>query len=168
MFGPVEAARTERLSAKLQELAAQPRPESNKMDITVESEGELVVLPPKFRDFLFPVLSNAPFQPDATVESSTKQNESSKKGRTFEGSLPCISCSIPKSLSYPEDDEGSVASGVESTGTTMSRASSPEDDAFYNFLGVCSDVVGFDKSGELLLSPIDGFASWDRIDESNG
>lgn len=32
VFGPVDAARTERLSAKLQELASQPKPDSGKSD----------------------------------------------------------------------------------------------------------------------------------------
>jgi len=41
VFGPVEDARAERLSAKLQELAAQPRPErQKKMEIDVEPEVE--------------------------------------------------------------------------------------------------------------------------------
>ena len=37
VFGPVETARNERLNAKLLELAAQPKPEKNDMD--VEREG---------------------------------------------------------------------------------------------------------------------------------
>jgi hypothetical protein len=38
VFGPVENARTERLSAKLLELASQPRPKPVKEDILMESE----------------------------------------------------------------------------------------------------------------------------------
>jgi len=44
VFGPVENARTERLSAKLLELASQPRPKSQpkpaKDDIDMEGEGD--------------------------------------------------------------------------------------------------------------------------------
>jgi hypothetical protein len=38
VFGPVESARTERLSAKLLELAAQPKPQPVKEDIVMKSE----------------------------------------------------------------------------------------------------------------------------------
>ena len=40
VFGPVENARTERLSAKLLELASQPKPKPAKDDIDMEGEGE--------------------------------------------------------------------------------------------------------------------------------
>jgi hypothetical protein len=36
VFGPVTDARTERLSAKLLELAAQPKPEKNEMEVDTE------------------------------------------------------------------------------------------------------------------------------------
>ena len=39
VFGPVETARTERLSAKLRELASQPKPERTKEDDVMEEEG---------------------------------------------------------------------------------------------------------------------------------
>ena len=38
VFGPVESARTERLSAKLLELASQPKPQPAKEDIVMKSE----------------------------------------------------------------------------------------------------------------------------------
>ncbi len=38
VFGPVESARTERLSAKLLELASQPKPKPLKEDAIVDSE----------------------------------------------------------------------------------------------------------------------------------
>ena len=37
VFGPVETARTERLSAKLLELASQPKPKND--DVAMEAEG---------------------------------------------------------------------------------------------------------------------------------
>lgn len=40
VFGPVETARTERLSAKLLELASQPRPNKNNIDdVAMDVEG---------------------------------------------------------------------------------------------------------------------------------
>jgi len=40
VFGPVEDARTARLSAKLLELASQPKPETQKEDANMEAEDE--------------------------------------------------------------------------------------------------------------------------------
>lgn len=41
VFGPVEAARTERLAAKLQELISQPKPSEAKKEIEMQDvEGE--------------------------------------------------------------------------------------------------------------------------------
>jgi hypothetical protein len=39
VFGPVETARTERLSAKLLELASQPKPERVKEDVVMDHDG---------------------------------------------------------------------------------------------------------------------------------
>lgn len=39
VFGPIETARTERLSAKLLELASQPKLKPAKEDIDMEAEG---------------------------------------------------------------------------------------------------------------------------------
>ncbi|TVY57178.1 hypothetical protein LSUE1_G007781 [Lachnellula suecica] len=39
VFGPVETARTERLSAKLLELASQPKPKPEKKDVAINGEG---------------------------------------------------------------------------------------------------------------------------------
>lgn len=38
VFGPVETARVERLSAKLLELASQPKPEPSKEDVIMDAE----------------------------------------------------------------------------------------------------------------------------------
>lgn len=38
VFGPVENARTERLSAKLLELASQPKPKPEKEDVAMEAQ----------------------------------------------------------------------------------------------------------------------------------
>lgn len=39
VFGPIETARTERLSAKLLELASQPKPKSKDADIMMDVES---------------------------------------------------------------------------------------------------------------------------------
>ncbi|KAM0428240.1 hypothetical protein ACHAPT_007141 [Fusarium lateritium] len=40
VFGPAEAARAERLSAKLLELAQQPKPESSDVNMNIEEDNE--------------------------------------------------------------------------------------------------------------------------------
>lgn len=44
VFGPLNDARTERLSAKLQELASQPRPEKEEMDVESTEAGMLAIV----------------------------------------------------------------------------------------------------------------------------
>jgi hypothetical protein len=49
VFGPVESARTERLSAKLQELISQPKPSEAKKEVEMEdvdqdAEGKPIIL----------------------------------------------------------------------------------------------------------------------------
>ena len=39
VFGPIETARTERLSAKLLELASQPKPKSKDVDVVMDAES---------------------------------------------------------------------------------------------------------------------------------
>jgi hypothetical protein len=46
VFGPVENARTERLSAKLLELASQPKPKPAQKDVAMDEEGN-------WHDFFF-------------------------------------------------------------------------------------------------------------------
>jgi hypothetical protein len=45
VFDPVETARTERLSAKLLELASQPKPERAEMDLDADTTGKFRFLP---------------------------------------------------------------------------------------------------------------------------
>lgn len=42
VFGPVEGARVERLSAKLLELASQPKPEPAKEDVVMDAEDRML------------------------------------------------------------------------------------------------------------------------------
>lgn len=59
VFGPLVDARTERLAAKLQELASQPRPEvpvKSKMDLA-EDEASMYFLPSIFKDIDSPHIS---------------------------------------------------------------------------------------------------------------
>ncbi|KAF2490468.1 hypothetical protein BU16DRAFT_154021 [Lophium mytilinum] len=112
VFAPVEVARTERLSAKLLELASQPRPAKAEMEIDADEA-------PKDAD--------APQDPQA------------------EGLSPCISWSLPRSLSS-DGAETPPESPMEKQKAQF------DEDMFYTLLGVSSDIVGFDIRGDLRLA----------------
>jgi len=58
-----------------------------------------------------------------------------------EGLSPCISWSIPRALSEEMADA-----------PPQKLKRQIEEDLFYSLLGVCSDIVGFDERGDLLLA----------------
>ncbi|KAI0383056.1 hypothetical protein F5Y04DRAFT_38341 [Hypomontagnella monticulosa] len=70
VFGPIEAARAERLSAKLLELAAQPKPESNEMKIVDGDDAAKVD-----KDSAAPQANdNTTMDVDSVKPTSTKQS----------------------------------------------------------------------------------------------
>ncbi|KAF2261186.1 hypothetical protein CC78DRAFT_608772 [Lojkania enalia] len=134
VFGPVEAARTERLAAKLLELAQQPKPERpQKPDMEIDStEG-------------IPTLSNPsmpPYQPDFVLPESTitTGQEANKEDAYPKGSC-FLTANIPRSLSDTN------------TSFTLDDKTSAQDDCenrnLFHLLGLCSDVVGFTPKGHL-------------------
>lgn len=58
-----------------------------------------------------------------------------------EGLSPCISWSIPRALSEETADA-----------PPQKLKRQIEEDLFYSLLGVCSDIVGLDERGDLLLA----------------
>lgn len=84
VFGPVEAARAERLSAKLLELAKQPKPEKEadvKMDTDEQDDGERHSgsMPYTFFFGVIPMLNihAAQINPDEAVEEGAKKIDDS-------------------------------------------------------------------------------------------
>ena len=75
VFGPVETARTERLSAKLLALAAAPRPSAQKEtgDVTMDSEGKLAFLCVEFK--LISAIVAAASVPLKSALKATKQSD---------------------------------------------------------------------------------------------
>ncbi|KAJ6076602.1 hypothetical protein N7499_008583 [Penicillium canescens] len=75
VFGPVVDARTERLAAKLQELASQPRPEApekSKMDLEDDSVNQ---------EETAAKASQAGADEEMDIDSKTSKSRSSKAGR---------------------------------------------------------------------------------------
>ncbi|OCK97995.1 uncharacterized protein K441DRAFT_545089 [Cenococcum geophilum 1.58] len=109
VFAPVEDARTERLSAKLLELASQPRPAKTDMELDEDNGSNTI-----------PTTPTAPLT-HQIPRHSTRSNSS------------------PASKSDAQAD-------------AHQDQQAEEEDLFYSLLGVCSDIVGFDKRGDLLLA----------------
>ena len=129
VFGPVEAARTERLSAKLLELAQQPKPSR---DTEMKVDGQEVEIAEK---------EGANVAEDATESQSL--------------SLPfTLSFPIPASLSSCNSDEGdhSSESGSDTEAKSVIEGYwSESEDNFYTMLGLCNDIAGFSSCGHLEL-----------------
>ncbi|KAL3425654.1 hypothetical protein PVAG01_02445 [Phlyctema vagabunda] len=77
VFGPVETARTERLSAKLLELASQPRPQKTEDDAQMEVEGVAAVE----KNEVEPVVAKTKDEQAMEVDGESKVSKPSSKGR---------------------------------------------------------------------------------------
>jgi hypothetical protein len=144
VFGPVEAARTERLSAKLMELVQQPKPtrDTEMLQVDGQSVGE-----------------------DKSTEEGEKDRAASAEGQSLALQHFALSCPVPRNLvDVPGDSTGNEsASGSESESESESEregatveilrgeAEDAELDMFYHFLGLCSDITGFTKHGGLAM-----------------
>ncbi|EKG16212.1 hypothetical protein MPH_06649 [Macrophomina phaseolina MS6] len=126
VFGPVETARTERLSQKLLELAQQPRPPKSEME--VEKDGQSIIARP------------APPRIPADLPAESENTDAQEKAPAdqAEGSSKCISWSIPPSL-------------LASTKNNNDSQRTPEEDVFFHLLGLSGDIVGFTALGDLSL-----------------
>ena len=143
VFGPVEAARTERLSAKLLELARQPKP-TRDTDMLVD--GQAVVDTKSVED----------------NEGGEKDQAVSAEGQSL--ALPpfALSCPVPRSLMEGcpavERSETGAASGSEEEGGSSdedamdaAEEGDADGDMFYTLLGLSVDIAGFDMRGGLKM-----------------
>jgi hypothetical protein len=152
VFGPVEAARNERLSAKLLELASKakrPRPE-----MEVEQDG-MTQLDNKPR--LDTLESN-----QYTSTESTNPSEEATENKTTEGASnsPSISIPIPACLLHHNDHLPTppLTPTLDASATTMpildtlAQRVLAKEMLFFHLLGTSTDIIGFDDNGELELS----------------
>jgi hypothetical protein len=131
VYAPVDQARTARLSAKLLELASQPR--AAKTDMEVDPERGMSDLSAQISPSLFTKTHN--FAPVTAQQQDAQQTE----GVSYR-----ISCPVPVSLS---DSEGESEGGEE----TLQDAYGDGDEMFYHLLGLCTDIDGFGGGGQLLM-----------------
>jgi hypothetical protein len=164
VFGPVEAARTERLSQKLQELAAQPKPPRAEMEVE-ESNGE----------FLF-CRNTQP--PRLTLRSTDlKETESKDKATNANGALNALAIPVPKSLAHQCPATAAASMNMLTPPPTppldISDFCNPSvrsihrryagEQLFFHLLGVSSDIHGFDSFGNICL----GFGSDSESDNES-
>jgi hypothetical protein len=133
VFRPVEEERTARLSAKLLELAQQSRPSKTEME--VDSEKGTTVTKAELSPSAFRSTNSST---DTTNEQSTTTTEQAE-GLSYD-----LICPIPSSLSDSEGDS-------EGEGKARDKEARDVDPAFYQILGLCTEIVGFGEDGELIM-----------------
>ena len=138
VFAPVEDARTERLSAKLLELASQPRPAKTDMELDEDNGTNTIPITPTLLTHQIPRRST---RSDSSPASKSDAQADVHQDQQAEGLSPCISWSIPRALSEETADA-----------PPQKLERQIEEDLFYSLLGVCSDIVGLDERGDLLLA----------------
>jgi uncharacterized protein YggU (UPF0235/DUF167 family) len=143
VFGPVEAARNERLSAKLLALAQQPKAPREEMEIEKGTQTRHKVL-----------------QPVAIADRSFADTADKESGATAEGT-PSLSIPIPKSITF--NDQQQLLTPPSTPPTSNNAPANPildragqhamaQEQLFFHLLGASSDILGFDEEGDLRLA----------------
>jgi hypothetical protein len=142
VFGPVEAARNERLSAKLLALAQQPK--APKAEMEIEKLG----------------MHTRHHVPQSTT-SDKLSTDSMDSGAAAEGT-PSLSIPIPKSIVF-NDHHHQLLTPPSTPPTSNNTPANPildragqeamaREQLFYHLLGASSDILGFDEGGDLHLA----------------
>lgn len=137
VFGPVEQARNERLSAKLMALASQPKPTRPEMEV---GESQNICLS------IFSAMANNHCLADE------KEAEAEGAAKTTAGS----SFSVPSFVSVfceqpPPDTQLPTAPNTPEL-HPMKDVPSESDAVLYHLLGLFTDRIGFAENGEPELS----------------
>jgi len=136
VFGPVEDARTERLSAKLLELASQPKPQKEGLEIDKENCEYIVCT------FITQAVAN--------TGTAMKNEENTEEA---EGMSSLASLSPASSVDSEAKEDRSLAmlslfTGIPQTQLHGSTKKQAEEESLYHVLGLYS---GFLDNGDLLL-----------------
>lgn len=154
VFGPAEDARTKRLSDKLLELASQPKPPKAEMEIENGMPDSAHVLNLSTGD-----------RTDTTMADPKEVESKAKETKHADGALRSLSIPIPCSmLVFEPPHDAHMLPTPPSTppclnvDTFPSPTNHAENDRaareslFFHFLGVSSDIEGFDAAGDLILN----------------
>lgn len=154
VFGPVEDARTKRLSEKLVELASQPKAARTDMDIEKTEGGHTIKLHAHDHGL---IMSSSGAQ---RAEQESKENSGHADGALRSS----LSIPIPKAmlchakpntqlpLTPPPTPPSSALQDTFPTPTNhVANYHQAEEMLFYHTLGIAADVKGFDNAGHLVL-----------------
>jgi hypothetical protein len=156
VFGPVEDARNERLSAKLLELASKPK---MRAEMEVEQNG---MQPPLITTLDSDANSTA--NADANSASTpANPSEEAKEEQATEGASPSyrsLSIPIPACLVHADDQLPTppTTPTLDASATSTPILDVPaqkrlaKELLFFHLLGASTDVIGFDDNGDLQLS----------------
>ena len=151
VFGPVEAARNERLSAKLLELASKSKPPRPEMEV----DGRLQTT------------NNTPSRngiSNTLSATESKASEEAKEDQTTEGasksplaslSVPIPACLVRTNNQLPTPPSTPTLDAASNTTPILDRPAQKDlakEMLFFHLLGTAADVIGFDEHGELELS----------------
>jgi len=142
VFGPVEAARNERLSAKLLALAQQPKAPKEEMEIEKGTQTR-----------------HHAFTTGAAADRST---DTADNEATAEGT-PSLSIPIPKGIAFNDHHHQQLLTPPSSPPTSNNTPANPildragqhamaQEQLFFHLLGASSDILGFDEEGDLRLA----------------
>ena len=146
VFGPVEAARNERLSAKLLALAQQPKAPREEMEIEKGRQTQ------HQRMRIFATETDA-----SSIESADKDSGAAAEG------TPSLSIPIPQSFTSNSRDHAFLLTPPSTPPLDNNMPATPildragqlamaQEQLFYHMLGASSDVLGFDEDGDLRLA----------------
>ena len=149
VFGPTEDARTERLSAKLLELAQQPKATQD-TEMLVDGQSSKGA----FLEHMLWKVGRRCANETCTDQSTTTDVEDTEKaaGSAADGqslTLPStFTLSVPSSLSRSSPgDETSSEGGSDVEEVSMTEG----EELFYAMLGLSGDIAGFTATGDLKM-----------------
>jgi hypothetical protein len=166
VFGPVEIARNERLSAKLLALAKQPKPEREEMDVQLECRAPAALKERMQEDLNTDVILDSA----AEKKSSKKSKSDIDPASNAEGGMPSLSANSPlssmllRSLSPHTAIAGQQLQTPPPTPPDSPRLEDIAHEHFYLALGLSTDIDGFTNTGELDIGELDLASDYDSID----
>lgn len=142
VFGPVESARNERLSAKLLELAQQPKPLRPEMEVEQETGEDKHTHVDRYQQT----------ETDVYAETKDADSEAKEKGvsRSSTFAIP-IPLSMSRNMTGMSPSYPAIRKIAHSCNGAMPVIVDSEH-IFFHFLGLSKDVLGFDVYGNLQLS----------------
>ena len=157
VFGPVETARNDRLSAKLLELASQPKPPKAEMEVEQDGKSQQICTRPK-------TSSDQRTNVYISSEANNAANSEAKEDKATEGaSQSSLSIPIPACLLRSNDQNLPSPPTTPTLDASASAMTTPILDLpaqkelskellFFHLLGASTDILGFDANGGLKLS----------------